>query len=609
MKKILALIMACVLLMSLVACGNKDNNPTEDTTATIGSEVTDHEHDKETEDSESTIPSDNTEDTTATEEGTENTNPSEETTVPDGDSDSGNDNQSDETTPKGETPAGTEPEETTKPTEKPTEPKEEPTEPPKGHTHSYTSTVTAPTCEKGGQTTHKCSCGDSYVTDKTNATGHKWGEWVTTEESTVTKNGTAERKCSACSKTETKKLDKLPVFHSHSYTSKVVAPTCTSEGYTIHTCSCGDSYTDAKTAKTAHNYKTTVTKPTCTTEGYTTYKCSCGDTYIGDKTGKSAHSYVDTVTQPTCTAEGYTTHKCSKCGGTVVDTKVPATGHSYSDTVTKPTCDKDGYTTHKCSKCGNSYTDNTVKATGHNYQTTSDTATCTADGKITKTCSNCGGTKTETSKAKGHGATRTETTGASCTGTGKEKTICTVCNTVISEKTVQGSGEHSWSYVSCPKAVEVEMAKGNLLNANKSKYKDHSVQMCSACGTVDWNTFKQTYSQTDAASIMLGYVNSLRESVLGTSDYNLTLDAGLVADANVRAKEIATDFGHKYSGENITNVGFTIYEHFSGWKNSPGHYATMIRADFDALGNMKYSKFGYGMYTKNGVVYGVQLFY
>ena len=39
------------------------------------------------------------------------------------------------------------------------------------HEHSYTSEVTAPTCNAQGYTTYTCSCGDSYVTDYVSATG------------------------------------------------------------------------------------------------------------------------------------------------------------------------------------------------------------------------------------------------------------------------------------------------------------------------------------------------------------------------------------------------------------------------------------------------------
>ena len=41
----------------------------------------------------------------------------------------------------------------------------------------------------------------------------------------------------------------------HDYEDVVTAPTCTTAGYTTHTCSrCGDSYTDSETATTGHNY-------------------------------------------------------------------------------------------------------------------------------------------------------------------------------------------------------------------------------------------------------------------------------------------------------------------------------------------------------------------
>ncbi len=48
--------------------------------------------------------------------------------------------------------------------------------------------------------------------------------------------------------------------HTHSYTSTVVAPTCTSQGYTLHKCSCGTSYKDKYTSATGHKYSNGVCK-------------------------------------------------------------------------------------------------------------------------------------------------------------------------------------------------------------------------------------------------------------------------------------------------------------------------------------------------------------
>lgn len=78
-----------------------------------------------------------------------------------------------------------------------------------------------------------------------------------------------------------------------------------------------------------HSYGSKVTAPTCTEKGYTTYTCSCGDTYIDDYVDAAGHSYTSKVTTPTCTAQGYTTYTCS-CGHSYKDNYVDATGHNYS---------------------------------------------------------------------------------------------------------------------------------------------------------------------------------------------------------------------------------------------------------------------------------------
>ena len=67
--------------------------------------------------------------------------------------------------------------------------------------------------------------------------------------------------------------------HTHSYTNRVVAPTCTAKGYTTHTCSCGSSYTDSYTNALGHYFSawTQTTAPTCTANGVEVRRCTrCG---------------------------------------------------------------------------------------------------------------------------------------------------------------------------------------------------------------------------------------------------------------------------------------------------------------------------------------------
>lgn len=69
--------------------------------------------------------------------------------------------------------------------------------------------------------------------------------------------------------------------HSHSYSSKTIKATCTSGGYTVHTCSCGASYTDSYTDATGHRWSDwkTVKKATTSSEGRKQRTCSsCGKT-------------------------------------------------------------------------------------------------------------------------------------------------------------------------------------------------------------------------------------------------------------------------------------------------------------------------------------------
>lgn len=109
--------------------------------------------------------------------------------------------------------------------------------------------------------------------------------------------------------------------HKHSYQAQTVAPTCTEKGYTLLTCSCGDSYTDSYTNATGHSYDGgKVTKvATCAAEGVKTYTCTkCGNTKT-EAIAKTAHSYVETVVAPSYSAGGYTQYTCSVCGYSYTD--------------------------------------------------------------------------------------------------------------------------------------------------------------------------------------------------------------------------------------------------------------------------------------------------
>ena len=106
-----------------------------------------------------------------------------------------------------------------------------------------------------------------------------------------------------------------------------------------------------------HSYQSTVIAPTCTTKGYTEHRCSCGDSYKDSYSNALAHSFTEQVVAATCTSGGYVLRTCSRCGAAETTNTTPALGHDYHDTVVAPTTTSEGYTEHICSRCGDSYRD------------------------------------------------------------------------------------------------------------------------------------------------------------------------------------------------------------------------------------------------------------
>lgn len=97
-----------------------------------------------------------------------------------------------------------------------------------GHTHSYASTVTAPTCTEKGYTKHTCSCGDSYMDTYVDA-GHKLVD-VPAQAATCQADGyTAHKKCDNCTYVEGKTV--VPSDGSHDYVvQNIQYPTATEPG-------------------------------------------------------------------------------------------------------------------------------------------------------------------------------------------------------------------------------------------------------------------------------------------------------------------------------------------------------------------------------------------
>lgn len=179
--------------------------------------------------------------------------------------------------------------------------------------------------------------------------------------------------------------------HTHSYVDTVTAATCTANGYTVHKCSCGDTKTDSYTKMLGHSYqggicvrcgvledhkhdfKQTVTAPTCTTEGYTTYTCSCGESYKKNYVSALEHKpELKNEKKAGCLKGGYTGDEvCTVCGKVFkAGSVILALGHSTELRNEKAaTCVNGGYTGDLvCVRCGDIIEQGrATAATGHKF--------------------------------------------------------------------------------------------------------------------------------------------------------------------------------------------------------------------------------------------------
>ncbi|MBR4881009.1 MAG: InlB B-repeat-containing protein, partial [Clostridia bacterium] len=107
----------------------------------------------------------------------------------------------------------------------------------------------------------------------------------------------------------------------------------------------------SEAADHTHKYTSVTTEPTCTTDGKTVYSCTCGSSYT-ETIPATGHDYVENTTAATCTEQGKTVKTCNNCGDKVTTT-VPALGHSWGAWIetTAPTTTSVGIETRVCTVC------------------------------------------------------------------------------------------------------------------------------------------------------------------------------------------------------------------------------------------------------------------
>ena len=263
------------------------------------------------------------------------------------------------------------------------------------HVHEYVSVTTDPTCTEQGYTTYTCRCGDSYVDDILDATGHNVVTDTAVDEDCTNSGLTEGSHCVACGMVFVSQEIVPALGHQWNNGEETVAPTEYANGIMTYICQrCGETKEETIPAlEHVHGYDAVITDPTCTEQGYTTYTCRCGDSYVDDLVDALDHQWdIGIVTlEPAEETSGIRTYTCERCEIQREET-IPVLDHvhSYDAIVTDPTCTEPGYTTYTC-RCGDSYTDDILKALGHTEVVdTAVAANCTATGLTEgKHCSVC----------------------------------------------------------------------------------------------------------------------------------------------------------------------------------------------------------------------------
>lgn len=240
--------------------------------------------------------------------------------------------------------------------------------------------------------------------------------------------------------------------HTHSYTDKVVDPTCTSKGYTTHTCSgCGDSYTDSYVNALGHDEGewTTTVDAKCLTEGTEkTYCTRCGTELNSRQTDALGHDYAsEVITEATCKGKGEMKYVCTRCEFTYYDVIDPK-GHNHDEaiwtTTVAPTCTAKGEQTAYCPDCNELIDVRSVDALGHDEGSWVITTrpTCSDKGEETCYCTRCGKAVGKRSiAALGHDdGTWIVVTQPTCREDGQEALFCTRCGKATKKRSVDAVG-------------------------------------------------------------------------------------------------------------------------------------------------------------------------
>lgn len=400
--------------------------------------------------------------------------------------------------------------------------------------HTFTETSLPSNCTTQAGVLHKCSCGYEYI-EYAGSVGTEHNletEFTVDIAPTCTTVGSKSHHCTRCSyRADITEIPALDHDFTDGYQGVVINPGCENDGAEVSECQrCGyDKYN--LLPQNGHVWVEKVIAPTCTSSGYTVKTCSnCYDEDIVSFTDPIAHTYTeneDEYIAPTCTGLGRKVYYCS-CGAQKVET-VGAIGHIWDTTPTvdfEATCTTKGQQSIHCSVCDviNSESIEEIPANDHTWgaEVCEQNESCGVKGLYIKACEVCGENSSRIVDARTHNYSE-EVVLPTCTTKGYTKKTCDICGDVIYTNETAALN-HAWTSTTvnatCEHSAYIEHVCGNDSTHNYIEYVNGS--------TVELHTWTQI-DRKDADCENDGYI-----------DYECSV-------CNKATKrEILPKLGHKY---------------------------------------------------------------
>lgn len=218
-----------------------------------------------------------------------------------------------------------------------------------GHKWDDGTVTKAPTCTEDGVKTFTClNDGSHTYTEPVPATGHAWDEGVVTKKPTYEEDG---ERTYTCQNDKTHVHTEVIPALGYTFTETVVAPTCTEDGYTLHTCNenSAKTYQDTPVAALGHQYKEVTTPATCGAPGSVDNVCErCNDKqHVRDLPITGEHQWDEGVVtkEPTTTETGIKTFTCKVCQATKTEDIAKVHNHDYTrlgEIVKESSCETEG---------------------------------------------------------------------------------------------------------------------------------------------------------------------------------------------------------------------------------------------------------------------------